>query len=145
MVLGGGFGGKGQVAASAIVGGSTAPFISPGVALKDSGRMTLSGSLIFNSGGTYDCSLDTHQVTSDQIAASFVNIKAGAHLSFISRGTDAVPVGTVFTVINNTGASPIGGTFDNLPDGSILTVGSNTFQVDYEGGDGNDLTLTVVP
>ena len=26
-----------------------------------------------------------------------------------------------------------------------LTVGSNTFQANYEGGDGNDLTLTVVP
>jgi hypothetical protein len=26
-----------------------------------------------------------------------------------------------------------------------LTVGSNTFAADYQGGDGNDLTLTVVP
>ena len=35
--------------------------------------------------------------------------------------------------------------FSNLPDGSTVTIGSNTFQADYEGGDGNDLTLTVVP
>jgi len=38
----------------------------------------------------------------------------------------------------------IGGTFSNLADGSQIVVGNNTFQANYEGGDGNDLTLTVV-
>ena len=37
------------------------------------------------------------------------------------------------------------GTFSNLADGSTLTVGNNSFQANYEGGEGNDLTLTVVP
>jgi hypothetical protein len=37
------------------------------------------------------------------------------------------------------------GTFANLADASTITIGSNTFRADYEGGDGNDLTLTVVP
>jgi len=32
-----------------------------------------------------------------------------------------------------------------LPDGSIVTIKGNTFLVSYSGGDGNDLTLTVVP
>jgi fibronectin-binding autotransporter adhesin len=54
-------------------------------------------------------------------------------------------LGAVFTVIQNTSTDAIAGTFSNLPDGSMITVGSNTFQADYEGGDGNDLTLTVVP
>jgi len=31
-----------------------------------------------------------------------------------------------------------------LPDGGIITIGANNFQANYEGGDGNDLTLTVV-
>jgi len=26
----------------------------------------------------------------------------------------------------------------------MITIGSNKFQANYEGGDGNDLTLTVV-
>jgi hypothetical protein len=60
-------------------------------------------------------------------------------------GTTTLAPGTVFTVISNTGASPISGTFSNLADGGTITVGSNTFQANYEGGDGNDLTLTVVP
>ena len=50
-----------------------------------------------------------------------------------------------FTGISNTAATPIAGTFVNLPDGSTLTVGRNSYQVSYSGGDGNDLTLTVVP
>ena len=53
--------------------------------------------------------------------------------------------GTVFTVIDNTAAIIISGNFSNLADGETVTVGSNTFQANYEGGDGNDLTLTVVP
>jgi len=38
----------------------------------------------------------------------------------------------------------ISGTFANLADGAIITVGSDNFQASYSGGDGNDLTLTVV-
>ena len=54
-------------------------------------------------------------------------------------------IGTVFTTIDNTSVTSISGTFVNLADGSIFTVGSNTFQASYEGGDGNDLTLMVMP
>jgi hypothetical protein len=37
------------------------------------------------------------------------------------------------------------GTFSNLAEGATITVGVNAFQVNYESGDGNDLTLTVAP
>ena len=68
-----------------------------------------------------------------------------ALILFNDVGNATLPVGTSFTVINNTSATPISGVFSNLVDGSSLTVGNNTFQADYEGGDGNDLTLTVMP
>jgi hypothetical protein len=48
-------------------------------------------------------------------------------------------------MIDNTAATQIAGTFGNLPDGSVFMVGRNNFQTTYSGGDGNDLTLTVVP
>ena len=54
-------------------------------------------------------------------------------------------LGTILTVISNTSATPISGTFNNLVDGAILTVSGNNLQASYHGGDGNDLTLTVVP
>jgi len=46
--------------------------------------------------------------------------------------------------LSNTSATGIFGTFANLADGSTVTVGVNKLQVSYSGGDGNDLTLTVV-
>ena len=61
------------------------------------------------------------------------------------RDRGGASIGTVFNTIENTSVTPISGTFVNLADGSIFTVGSNTFQASYEGGDGNDLTLMVVP
>jgi hypothetical protein len=51
----------------------------------------------------------------------------------------------MFIAISNTSANPIAGTFANLSDGSTFTAGRNNYQVSYSGGDGNDLTLTVVP
>ncbi len=70
---------------------------------------------------------------------------AGATIRIRDASLNALPSGTVFTIIGNTAATPISGTFSNLADRSILTVASNTYLASYEGGDGNDLTLTVVP
>ncbi len=74
-----------------------------------------------------------------------VTIDSGAQLSFADLGSNTLSVGTAFTIISNTAATPIAGAFANLADGATITLGSNTFAANYEGGDGNDLTLTVVP
>ncbi len=91
----------------------------------------------------------TFKLNSDNGAAHTVNANGtairGATIVFDDLGNSALSLGTVLTVIDNTSANAIMGTFSNLANGSTLTVGSNTFQANYEGGDGNDLTLTVVP
>jgi uncharacterized repeat protein (TIGR01451 family) len=55
-------------------------------------------------------------------------------------------VGQVLTLVNNTGAGAIVGTFTGLPQGSIVTTsyGGTTyyFTLSYTGGDGNNITLT---
>lgn len=56
-----------------------------------------------------------------------------------------IPAGASFTVLENTASSKIKVTFGNLPDGATVVIGLNRFVVSYEGGDGNDLTLTAVP
>jgi hypothetical protein len=63
----------------------------------------------------------------------------------LTNSTGILPIGTVFTVINNTSASPIAGRFRNLANGLIFTSNGNNFKVNYTGGTGNDLTLKVVP
>ena len=81
----------------------------------------------------------------DKVIANGVTINSGASFNLSGTAQGTLAQGTVFTVIKNTAATSISGTFSNLPDGGTLTIGNNTFQANYEGGDGNDLTLTVVP
>jgi hypothetical protein len=102
------------------------------------------GALTFNSGSTYSDSISSSMEMADSVTANGVTI-ISARILLADRQTDTLPVGTVFFLINNIAATPINGTFSNLADGATIVIGSNTFQANYEGGDGNDLTLTVVP
>ena len=78
----------------------------------------------------------------DVVRAKRVTI-ASASILFNDIATSTIAPGTVFTVIDNTGRSAISSVFSNLADRATVTVGNNTFRANYEGGDGNDLTLTV--
>lgn len=138
-------GGTGIIAGAVTVGTGTGrgAFVAPGnrVSL---GTLTIQSLLTFNSDAIYDFALNSSRLAADEVIAQGVTINSGA-LSYVDNGTATLPPGTSFTVISNTSATPINGTFSNLPDGSTITMGNNTYQVSYEGGDGNDLTLTVVP
>jgi len=137
--------GTGPVAGAVTLGIGT----GPGAVLSPESKtslaiLTIQSALTFNADATYKCGLNSNRAAADQVAANGVTINGGT-FSIVDKGTAALPPGIVFTVISNIAATPIGGTFSNLPDGSTITVGNNTFQANYEGGDGNDLTLTVVP
>ena len=144
-VTGGGFGGTGRIVQSLVVGGAGAPFVSPGVRRDDTGSIIMIYGLTFNSGGTYRCSMDTIRSEADQISATTVTISPDAHFVLVAHGTEPLPAGTVFTVIKNDGSQPIAGAFGDLGEGAIISAGGNNLQASYSGGDGNDLTLTVVP
>ena len=77
--------------------------------------------------------------------ANGVTINGGASIALSGQTKGALKQGLTLTLLSNTSANPISGTFANLPDGGIVTINGNNFQASYEGGDGNDLTLTVVP
>jgi len=144
QVAAGTLGGKGIIAGAVAIGtgGPRRAYLAPGVA--GVGTLTAQSALTFGSNGVYDWNVGATP-TADAVIAQDVTIGAGATFFVHGHGTAVLPPGTVFIVINNTGTTPIGGTFDNLADGAIITAGSNSFQANYEGGDGNDLTLTVVP
>src|SRR5207302_10197245 len=92
---------------------------------------------------TYKVTLNSGQVTADKVSARGVRIR-GAQITLLDLGTSVLPPGTLFIVVDNTAATPTSGAFSNLADGATITAGNNTFQANYEGGDGNNLTLTVV-
>ena len=138
--------GRGTIAGSVTVGTGS----GPGAALGPGGRggklnsLNIQCTLTFNSDATYNCGLNIKSAKADQVASNDVTVN-NAHFSLLSRGGLTLPAGTAVTVINNTAATPIAGAFANLPDASTFASHINTFQANYEGGDSNDLTLTVVP
>jgi autotransporter-associated beta strand protein len=127
------------------IGSGTGAFLTPGMGASTATTLTIQSAVTFKADGTYTCRLNTKKTKADQLIANGVTIESGAQFAFKVTGDEQLRVGKSRTVISNTAATPISGTFANLPDGSTFTSGPNTFQASYEGGDGNDLTLTVVP
>jgi autotransporter-associated beta strand protein len=146
----------GTLSGSGIIGGAVAlgtgtgagAVIAPsGQTNVQPGTLTINGTLTFNSDATYTCTFKAkpNRAKTDQVIASGLTINSGAMITLIGRTMGVLTQGMVLTLISNTSADPISGTFSNLPDGEIVTINGNNFQASYEGGDGNDLTLTVVP
>jgi hypothetical protein len=134
-------GGTGIIAGDVQVGS----IISPGKKARVTGTLTIESALTIDTAGSYHFTVDTNGATADEIVANGATLIPGAQLAAVGVGAGSIAVGTTFTAISNSATTPISGTFSNLLDGGTLTIGNNTFQANYEGGDGNDLTLTVVP
>ncbi len=107
------------------------------------GTLTIQNALTFKADVQYDCEIDLKKARADKVSASGVCL-AGS-ISLVPLRSRRLTPGTVFTISDNTSSQPITGTFNNLPDRSVVTVRGNTLQANYQGGDGNDLTLTVIP
>jgi hypothetical protein len=139
-------GGTGIILAkvTAGTGNGAGAVVGPGVDPYTPGTLTIRKSLLLNSDATYRVTLNSNVPSADRIVAKGVRITQ-AQMVLSDRGTATLTPGTALTLISNTSPNPLSGTFANLPDGGTITVGSNTFQANYEGGDGNDLTLTVIP
>jgi autotransporter-associated beta strand protein len=140
-------GGSGVIAGAVTVGTNTGvqAFLAPSKGIKQPATLTIQGSLTLNDDSTFIYKLNTNRARADEVIANGVTIDSGTKFSFIPVGTSTLTIGQVFTVINNTAGTPIVGTFHNLADGAIISINGNNFQASYTGGDGNDLTLTVVP
>ena len=100
--------------------------------------------LTFEGDGDFVVKVNSDTVTFDQVIAKGVTITPGATLSVSDLGNTVLPIGTSVTLINNTSASPISGTFAGLPEGATYTVGNNTWRITYQGGDGNNINQDTV-
>lgn len=148
QVDGGILGGSGIISGAVTIGtgAGLGASLAPAEGTGKSSTLIILNSLTFQADATYVYTFAAMDgiPRADQVIASGVTIADGAVFSF-GAVEGVLQIGTVLTAVGNTSPSPISGVFSNLPDGAIVTVGSNTFQADYQGGDGNDLTLTVVP
>ena len=52
--------------------------------------------------------------------------------------------GTTFTILNKTSSGAVSGTFAGKANGSVFRASGYNWRISYTGGDGNDVTLTVL-
>ncbi len=113
--------------------------LSPGAS---PGQVTIMGDLTLDSNDTLDIEIDglATPPNFDQFIVTGTTTlgNAALDLSFLSLAA----VSEELTIID--GSSPIMGEFAGLVDGAMFVVGDTTFMIDYQGGDGNDVVLTVV-
>ncbi len=126
-------------------GSGNGAFIAPAAGARAQTSLTLQSSLTLQADATYTYTFKAKKkrARTDLVTANGITIASGATFSFSGQAQGKLRQGLTLTVLSNTSANPISGTFSNLPDGAIVTVNGNNFQANYEGGDGNDLTLTV--
>ena len=119
--------------------GLVAPGNGPGVFTTGTLDHELGGSLRFELNGTTPGSgHDQIRCTADP---ADVNL-GGARLQLAQGFTPAA--GTVLTLIDIQGAGQAI-PFVNLPEGASLLAGSQRYRISYQGGTGNDITLTALP
>jgi len=134
----------GLISAAVLIGDSSVgpqdAILAPGNSV---GTLTATGSLTFNSDAVFAVEVNSSLSTMDKMVANGVTINAGASFSFADLGSAAFTPGS-YTIIDNTSALPISGTFTGLPDGVPFIVGLNSYTPSYSGGTGNnDLVLNV--
>jgi hypothetical protein len=62
--------------------------------------------------------------------------------TLVLNGSYALAAGESVVLVNNDGTDAITGTFNGLPEGSVVTFGGVSLILSYVGGTGNDVTLS---
>ncbi len=115
-----------------------APGQSPGCLTATSGGLTLAGTFEVEIAGTTVC---TEYDQTDVTGA--VDVTGGALTTSFLSGY--VPkLNDTFTIIKNDASDAVTGTFTGKADDSRFDVAGVTFEINYNGGDGNDVVLTAV-
>ncbi len=143
-VTGGTLAGTGIIAgALTFAPGSTGATLAPGSGVRVPATLTIQRAMTLGAGTNFQVDLKpTGTPAADQVKVAGATIAGGVTLSLRETSRMAPPVGTVFTVIANTSALPTVGTFAGLGEGATIVINGQTFAISYQGGDGNDVTLT---
>ena len=139
--------GRGRLRGNVVAAGNGK--VSPG---EQSGQLTIDGN--FNlSGGDVAIVLGgtTAGTEYDQIVVTAAATEINLDGATLSRGLEFAPLsGDVFTILDNQSSQPITGTFNDLPEGTEFELQNpvqqitRTVRISYIGGDGNDVTLTIL-
>ncbi len=106
-------------------------FLAPAAGTKQPANLTTQSALTFNSRATYTYTYTYtfkakgNKAQTDQVIANGVTLQSGASFNFSGQAQGRLRAGLRFTVIKNTSASAISGTFSNLPDGTLANLNAN--------------------
>jgi outer membrane autotransporter protein len=131
VTLGGLLGGSGSVGATAIGPGGV---LAPGNSI---GTMTVNGNLTLNPDAIYEVEANAQDKSDKVIVEGIVNL-TGATL-FVLDAPGAYKPKTDYVIINNDGTDAVNGRFGEV----INTLAFLDPSVTYNGGDGNDVVLTL--
>lgn len=119
-------------------GGTLAPGNSPGCMTVTTGGLNLAGTYEVELEGTTACS------GYDQTDVTGTVTLTGATLNLSLLNNYKPKLNDTFTIIKNDGSDAVVDTFTGKADGSRFDVAGVTFEINYDGGDGNDVVLTAV-
>jgi autotransporter-associated beta strand protein len=117
--------------------------IAPGIA--GSPAILTCSNITFSASGNFTVMLDGPNPGSgyDQLVNKGATINLG-NASLTLLPSPGLSLGQQFTIINDLGGSPVVGTFNGIPNNSFVSAGGNNFLINYNGGSGHDVVLTLV-
>jgi autotransporter-associated beta strand protein len=138
-----------QVSPGAILGGSgtvgNVSVVSGTVTPGDGNGPLNTGSFTLDAGSTFAPELvGPASTASGQVVASGAVTLDGTLSGTMGSSYTPTP-GDLLTIIKNNSGSAVTGTFTGLTDGSTVTIGGFLFQINYEGGSGQDVVLKALP
>ncbi|HZK09352.1 MAG TPA: BspA family leucine-rich repeat surface protein [Bacteroidales bacterium] len=126
-------------ATTTAVNGILAPGQSPG-------QLAINGNFAIGSGDALEIEINgftTAGTDYDQLVVNGTVDITDATLTLVDNFAGSLPEGHIFTIINNTGTGAVVGTFNGLPEGTAMSFNGQGLVISYNGGDGNDVVLTV--
>jgi autotransporter-associated beta strand protein len=99
------------------------------------GKVSTTGSLSIPGEGRFEIrpGTDTLTVGGSVTLGGALDVQAPARLA----------PGTTFTILDVTSTAAVNGTFAGKANGSVFSASGHSWRINYSGGDGNDVTLTV--
>ena len=123
--------------ALSINGGTHAPGASPGIT-------TVNGNYALGSGGTLHVEINgiTPATQYDQVRVLGVASSVSLAGTLDIAAAPGLSPGATFTILDNTSASAVSGTFKGLPQDAEFFEDGQWWRITYTGGTGNDVVLT---
>lgn len=110
------------------------------------GMLTAFDDVTFGAGATFAVELNGAMAGAgyDQLSVQGGSVTLGGATLAVTLGFTPT-VGDTFQIIDRPFGAPLAGTFAGLPQGARFDVDGVRFAIDYMGGSGNDVVLTVIP